>query len=93
MAASTATDGRHNGALGAARDVGLESGLADTLNDVFDLLFGGAVDMLTIMTEYLRCPFLLRAEKKPRSNRGFGGISETLANALVSDSDSAPPPL
>jgi len=50
-------------------------------------------DMLTIMTEYLRCPFLLRAEKKPRSNRGFGGISETLANALVSDSDSAPPPL
>ncbi len=43
MAAASAADCRDNGALGASRDVRLESGLADALNDVVDLFFGGAV--------------------------------------------------
>ena len=43
MAASTAADGGNDGALGSTRDMGLESGFADALNDVLDLLLGGAV--------------------------------------------------
>src|ERR1700677_1346114 len=43
MAAALAAYRRNNGALGAARHVGLESGFADALNNVVDLLFCGAV--------------------------------------------------
>src|SRR5208282_2318380 len=43
MAASTTAHRRHDGALGATRDVGLEAGFADALNDMVDLLFSGAV--------------------------------------------------
>jgi hypothetical protein len=43
MASSTAADRSNDGALGATRDVRLKAGFTDALNDVFDLLFGGAV--------------------------------------------------
>jgi hypothetical protein len=43
MAAPTAADRRNYGALGTTRDVGLIPGFADTLNDVVNLLVGGAV--------------------------------------------------
>jgi hypothetical protein len=43
MATSAAADRRNDGALGTSGDVGLESGFADPLNDVLDLLRSGVV--------------------------------------------------
>jgi hypothetical protein len=43
MTAPTTANCRNDGALGTSRDVRLESGSADTLNDVVYLLFGGVV--------------------------------------------------
>jgi hypothetical protein len=43
MASPATADRRNNGALGASCDVRLESSFADALNNVFDLLFRGAV--------------------------------------------------
>jgi hypothetical protein len=72
MAASSAADCRDNGALGATCDVRLESGLADTLNDVVDLLCGGVVGHVHNHGDDLSC----RQKQKPRFYRGFGGIFE-----------------
>jgi hypothetical protein len=63
MAASTASDGRDYGAFGATRDVRLKSGFADALNDVVDLLFGGAVGHIHNHGDNLS---ICRQNKKPR---------------------------
>jgi hypothetical protein len=73
MAAPTAADGGNDGAFGATRDVRLESSFADALNDVVDLLFGGAVGHVHNHGDNLSFP---ATKQKPRFYRGFGGIFE-----------------
>jgi hypothetical protein len=53
--------------------VRLESGFADALNDVVDLLFGGAVGHVHNHGDDLS---IFRQKQKPRFYRGFGGILE-----------------
>ena len=43
LVAASAAHGGDDGALGAARDMGLVSGFADAFDDVVDFLFGGFV--------------------------------------------------
>ena len=65
MAAPAAADRGNDGALRAARDVRLESGFADALNDVLDLLFGGAVGHVHNHGDYLsRCSSIGRQKTK-----------------------------
>jgi hypothetical protein len=72
MAAPAAADRRHDGALRATGDVGLESGFPDALNDVVDLFLGGAVGHIHDHGDDLSN---FRQKQKPRFYRGFGGIS------------------
>src|SRR5437867_4509613 len=76
MAAPAATDGGHDGALGPASDVGLESSFPNPLNDVLDLFRSGAVRHVH---NHGRNPFGVSGPKqKPRSAiRGVG--CETLS--------------
>ncbi len=53
MAAAATANGGHDGAFGAPGDVRLESGFADTLNDVLDLLFSGVVGHVDDHGDYL----------------------------------------
>src|SRR5208283_1040542 len=55
--------------------MGLKSRLTDTLDNVFDLLFSGAVGHVDNHGDDLSLDF---KTKKPRCARGFGGIFEDL---------------
>jgi hypothetical protein len=78
MAAPAAADCRNDGALGATRDVGLESGFADALNDVVDLLFGGAVGHVH---NHGDDPFYFAAKNKSRDS--IAALAESLELPLL----------
>jgi hypothetical protein len=69
MPASAAADGGHDRALGAARNVGLEAGFPDALDDVLNLFFGRAVGHIYDHGGY---PFgSISKTKAAILNRGF----------------------
>src|SRR3984893_14117616 len=91
MATTAASDRRNDGALGTTGDVGLESGFADALNDVLDLLRSGVVGHVHNHGNGLS--ILLCKKRKPRFYRGFGGIFELFSIIVLTiGSDSSPPP-
>src|ERR1700704_2641952 len=96
MATAAAADRRNDGALGTSGDVGLESGFADPLNDVLDLLRSGVVGHVHNHGNGLSIVFCKKVfckKRKPRFYRGFGGIFElSLITVLRTGSDSSPPP-
>src|SRR5258708_4058816 len=72
MAAAAAAHRRDNRAFGTARDVRLKAGFPDTLNDVFNLLFGGVVghvhnhgDDLSSCRQKQKPRFLSRLRRNP----------------------------